>query len=310
MKWPGSANPGPMTHGRTMISNDSFWLLAFGFLLLASTSVLLVSRTWWAVLPALAMQATLFVGLMEAFHQSVHNNLHSNRLVNDLIGRVLGAHLGFQFTCYKRFHGRHHARLNKHDDPEKLLYVRQISRHEQLLAPGWQLLQSTRIVNTGQFLLPSDESPTSYELWANYVFKIVIITLTVAYPVAFILAYWLPFILFSYVESILAQSQHYFWTETCDGRKVDHKASLNIELPAAIRFMMLNTNYHATHHIAPRTKWYKMHAASRSLITNQSVPTLTFSAFFHSWRLEPRRWKTHPDHAPIDRAIDAHVIAE
>lgn len=284
---------------------DSVYLLAIAVLLVGSTCGLAVVRTWYLLIPLLLCQALLFVGLMEAFHQAVHRNLHAHRAINNALGRLLGAHLGFSFTCYRRFHNQHHARANHSDDPEKLLYQREISVMEQCLAPGWHLFKSTMIVNRGDFLQASDTRIASYERASVVVFKVGALVLTLAFPMPMIFAYWLPFIIFTYIESIVSQSQHYFWPQTPVDHRVDHAASLNLTLPSPISFLLLNTNYHATHHVAPRTKWYAMpHARPSVSGAAKALATMDFWTFARSWIRVPRRWASGDvQTADADRAI-------
>ncbi|MCW5257157.1 hypothetical protein D5038_12580 [Verminephrobacter aporrectodeae subsp. tuberculatae] len=245
---------------------DSLWLGAFGSVLVAN-SLLLVhasSPSWYAWL-GVPIQGLLFAGMMEGFHQAVHFNLNDWRPANMLLGRLIGAHLGLGFTAYRRFHLEHHALTNTPGDPEKAFYGKAIPAWMMFLAPFVALMRNANVINRGEYVPDGEHRNHRRELISLVVARVLMVALTVIYPLQIFWLYWAPYLVFFIVELMISQSQHYFSSERPVAPKgIEHYAEgMNIRLPAVLGFFILYTNHHATHHVKASLKWYEVHAQSR-----------------------------------------------
>lgn len=99
-------------------------------------------------------------------------------------------------------------------------------------------------------------------------------------PVKMIMAWYLPFFLYTFVEFFLTQSEHY-GTEEKGGSgfvplAIQYGVSWNLKLPAIIEFMVARRNLHAEHHLYPGIHWSR---ASDKKIGR----TLPLSDYMRSW---------------------------
>ncbi|KVC85036.1 hypothetical protein BGV71_09855 [Burkholderia ubonensis] len=203
--------------------------------------------------------------MMEGFHQAVHFNLHDWRPVNTLLGRLFGAHLGLGFTAYRRFHLEHHALTNTPDDPERAFYEKAVPAWMMFLAPFVALVRNANVINRGAYVPDGDLRSHQRELISLVIVRILMMTLTVAYPLQMLWLHWAPYLVFFLVELMISQSQHYFSAERRAAPKgLEHyEEGVNIRLPAVLGFLILYTNHHATHHVKASLKWYQVPAQSR-----------------------------------------------
>jgi fatty acid desaturase len=245
---------------------DSLWLGAVGVALVVNSFLLIYPATsgWYAWI-GVPLQGLLFVGLMEGFHQAVHFNLHDWRPANMLLGRLFGAHLGLGFTAYRRFHLEHHALTNTPGDPERFFYEKAIPAWMMFLVPFVALARNANVINRGVYVPQDERSSHRRELLSLIVARVLMLALTIFYPLPMLWLYWMPYLVFFLVELMISQSQHYFSTERPIAPKgVEHYAEgVNIRLPAALEFLILYTNHHATHHAKASLKWYEIPGQSR-----------------------------------------------
>lgn len=96
----------------------------------------------------------------------------------------------------------------------------------------------------------------------------------------------LPLLVFSCIEFLMAQSQHYQMPDLkIAPRGAEHYlAGTNIAIPHPLAFMMLFTNLHATHHSRPAVKWYQTPAMLVEDIRQGTAGQPTnFLAFLINW---------------------------
>jgi fatty acid desaturase len=254
------------TINRRIAVRDSLWLGAVGAVLVANSLLMVhpASPGWYAWL-GVPIQGLLFVGMMEGFHQAVHFNLHDWRPANMLLGRLFGALLGLGFTAYRRFHLEHHALTNTPSDPERFFYEKAISAGMMFLVPFVALVRNANVINRGAYVPEGEYRSHRNELLSLVAARSLMVALTIFYPLSMLWLYWVPYLVFFLVELMIAQSQHYFSAERPVAPKgVEHYAEgVNIRLPAALGFLILYTNHHATHHVKASLKWYEVPAQSR-----------------------------------------------
>ncbi len=264
------------------IFEDTLYLLVF--------TALAVSNSWalasgsspsWFVPISVLFQGFMFVGLMEAFHQTVHMNLYPWRPLNIFLGRLMGAHLGLGFTAYRRFHMTHHSTTNTPSDPEKAFYQSPASTLGLLFYPFVYLFRNAGVVNKGAYLRLKDRSAHRFEMATVLLFRIGTVAVTFYYPMQMLMAYWLPYYVFFYIELYMSQSQHYFSYEQQKApRGIEHyKAGVNVSLPWPFGFLCMYTNLHATHHVKASIKWYKTPSITRRDASH--VVSIGFLSFLH-----------------------------
>lgn len=260
------------------------WLLAFS------------NAPLWYLPIGIILQGFIFVGTMEAFHQAVHMNLHPWRPLNIFLGRLTGAHLGLGFQAYRRFHMTHHSTTNTPRDPEKAFYEKPASVLGMFAYPFVYLFRNANVINKGAYLRPEEVSAHRLEVISTLLFRLMTIAVTYFYPLQMLLAYWLPYIVFFYVELFLSQSQHYFSNERNRAPRGDehYAEGVNVNLPWPLDYLCLYTNQHATHHVKSSIKWYDTPAMSRR--DAQQVVSIGFFEFLHAClTYGPRAWRLADD---------------
>lgn len=271
---------------------DTLHLFVYSTVVSANTWLLVAGGPSWYLPAGIVIQGFIFVGTMEAFHQAVHMNLHPWRPFNILLGRLTGAHLGLGFSAYRRFHMTHHSTTNTADDPEKAFYEKPATTLGMLVYPFVYLVRNANVINRGSYLRPEEVTAHRLELFSSLAFRIGTITVTYFHPFPMLLAYWLPFLVFFYIELFLSQSQHYFSTECQKApRGIEHYAEgVNVNLPWPLDYLCLYTNLHATHHVKASIKWYETPSMTKRDASH--VVSIGLIAFLHACLTKgPRRWR-------------------
>ena len=276
------------------VLRDTFFLLIYSVIVgLNSWYLTNIQGPYWVTALSLIAQGFIFVGFMEAFHQAVHMNLHPWKPVNMVLGWLTGAQLGLGFSAYRRFHITHHSNTNTADDPEKAFYVKPASRFGLILYPFVYLFRNASIVNSGKYLSQNELTAHRLEMTSVFIFRVITLIATYFYPLQMLMAYWLPYYLFFYLELLISQSQHYFSDEQLKApRGIEHyQASVNIDLPWPLGFLCMHTNLHATHHVRASTKWYETPFSTRK--DKQHIVNVGFIKFVHlTMSNGARQWRT------------------
>lgn len=275
----------------TMFKDTYYMLLYLSVLFINTIIVIYYIDNYWLLPICVFIQGIIFVGFMEGFHQAVHSNLFSVRPVNTVFGFIFGAFLGISFIAYKRFHITHHATTNTSKDPEKLFYNDKLATYKIILFPFAFLLKTATIVNKGEYLKEEDKLMHSVAKTINIIFPLIPIVLTIFYFKIMLFVYWLPYLVFFYVEIFMSQSQHYFSAERESAlRSQDqYKDSVNILLPWPLGFLCLYTNHHATHHVQASLKWYD--TPKRTKLDSDKVFSMNFLTFISKCIKGTRQWK-------------------
>ena len=228
-----------------------------------------------------AVTAPLHYGLM---HETMHGHLFAKEKVDRCIGRALGVLLGLPWETMRFGHLAHHSQ-NRHsfDRPEAwqpgqprfpaalIYYFKLLIGHalSYALVPLATLLPVT---TTRSVLNRLDSNPESAPLRAaalrtftNMKRRNAIRFDLAAIVVSFALAVWLwaaAWPVFACciaarwsVLSLLDNAPHY-------GMPLDSGLDArNTALPSFARVLVMNGNYHGTHHHAPQLRWHELPAA-------------------------------------------------
>lgn len=263
------------------------------YCLLIANSTFLVVEGWslW-LLPSIILQSFMLLGLVEAFHQSVHGNLFPGRTMNLFFGILNGLLLGANFYSYRQLHAKHHMYSNTRNDPEQDFYRGASGRLLTLLIVPAIVSRNVQISNGSKHLVPEHQQK-KYQLNNIAVLLVTLlgVALLIIYPAEVVRVFLLPLIIFYYVEFFMAQSQHY----NTDYLAIDRptlddqlRVSTDIRLPYPIGFLMMFTNYHATHHYAQKTKWYDSPKMAKTIEGRREMGYLSFLKTW--WRDGRRTW--------------------
>lgn len=265
------------------------------FVLAVATNTTLICRTSAiGVLAALmALQAILMIGCQEAKHLSVHGTFFRNRRLNDAMGIACAALFGVNFIAYRYFHFEHHRATCTEADPEGRLYsLSWRTRWIWLLAPVELPWVAWHIGRTAWPMVPERKRVQRLValLWMA-VFGMLIVTGLLIAPVAIVCAYLIPLALFSWLDFLLTQAEHYgvAVTPTSNGRD-PQAVSHDIVLPLGLGWLTLHRALHGVHHGNPAIRWFE---APRALKRNRSAVLVSYGAFACRWLANgPRLWVT------------------
>lgn len=261
--------------------------------LLVMNSIYLASSDWdYLLLPFIVIQSLMLLGLVEAFHQCVHGNLFPQRAMNIVFGIINGLVLGANFYSYRQLHGKHHMYSNTRNDPEQEFYRGASGRLITLLIIPFIVTRNVQVSNNSKHLVP-DSQKRVYALNNIAVFLVTILGIValVLYTDLALRVFLVPLMIFYYIEFFIAQSQHYNTDYIDQDRITPEKqleVSVDIKLPYYIGFLMLFTNYHATHHYAQRTKWYDSPVVAKGISNRREIGFMSFLKIW--WRDGRRTW--------------------
>jgi fatty acid desaturase len=234
-----------------------------------------------ALVLLLALTTPLHYGLM---HETMHGHLFGNERWDRAIGRLLGILLGLPWETMRFGHLAHHS-LNRHsyDRPEVLrpgqarlaaaivYYFKLIVGHalSYVLMPLPALLPTSTtahvlsLAGTGPeveqlrrralrtFTNSKRRSAVRVDIFAVFIlFGMAMWVWGPAWPVfaACVVARWS-------MQSLLDNAPHY-------GMPLDSGLDArNTSIPAPLRWLLMNGNYHGIHHHAPQLRWRALPAA-------------------------------------------------
>ena len=246
------------------------------------------------------LQALLLMGCQEAKHQAVHRNFLGNRRANDLVGTLCAALVGVNFIAYRHYHFRHHQAPCTDDDPEGSLYAMSWrTRWIWLLAPLEVPWVAFHLNRTAWPMVPTRQHTARAAAAAcMLVFWVLLGLLAWHFSQVVLWAYFIPLMLFSWIDFLQTQAEHYGASGLPPGHRHDPSEVTNdLVLPAGLGWLTLHGSLHRVHHRHPGLRWFE--APSR-LRQDASAAPVSFAAFARRWLREgPRRWTRGGD-APTD----------
>lgn len=275
---------------------DALWVMSF-----MTTWGLLITfwDTWWAIV-LVPLFSVFLAGLSEALHQTVHLNLFGrSRKWNGLVGKFAGALVSIDFDTYRAFHLKHHQTANSPADPERQFYNDPAYVE---LAKTWRGLSTKKKVRLA-FRLSGMLAQAVATIVGNAPFVRVVgwaVPLVIAglgyleglfflIPVKVFIAWYLPRLLFLFMDLLFAQSEHY-GTSMVEGAgphstvsyKVQYENSWNLKLPAIIEYLVISRNLHAEHHLKPSIHW----SQARTQKSERTLPLGKYMSML--WKEGPR----------------------
>lgn len=273
-----------MREGRAVPYKDLGWFLIFLACFAATVAARFVvdSHVVWVV--ASVLEGFCLIGFVEAFHQACHNNLLGRGRTNVIVGSLIGAMLGTSYPAYRRFHLLHHAFTNVDTDPEVDFFQKRSGRIATLLTVPLKVAGYSNVVNSAKYLArPRDLRLHKLCLGLTWAIRLLLVAFLVSDPRGFAFSVAIPFVVFTYLEFFITQSQHYESPVLrAAPRGMEHYAvSVNIAMPRFLAFLCLNTNMHATHHVGPARKWYTAYLDVAK--DGKEKDIVAFSAFLRRW---------------------------
>lgn len=260
----------------------------------AANTVLICRTSSCCLLVALTiLQALLLVGCQEAKHLSVHGTFFSNRYLNDAVGIVCAALFGVNFFTYRYFHFAHHRATCTEADPEGRLYsLSWRTRWIWLLAPVELPWVAWHIGRTAWPMAPANKRLQRHLAlgWMATFGLLIVAGLRVA-PGAIACAYLIPLLMFSWIDFILTQAEHYgvaiaSMSHNRDPRSISH----DIVLPFGLGWVTLHRALHRVHHGNPSLRWFQTPGALKA---DATATPLAYGMFARRWFASgPRLWLT------------------
>lgn len=259
------------------------------FLLLLATSYWLISYADILIAKVLfsILQGLLLVGVLEAVHQSTHQNFFTARWANKYVGMALGLGILIHFARYRFFHAHHHAYTATQLDPERSLYLGATKNGALsfVLAP-YSYLLFAYIVFASRFVAYSHKKDERLNTILFVSFLAAMLVGSFWYPTLFLFHYWLPLFVFSWLDFLFNQAEHYGSKEISGDSDPIHVTN-DLLLPRFISFLILFRTFHRVHHISPKTPWFLMPAEYKAI----GLPGMPFKYFLRKYFQEgPRQW--------------------
>lgn len=255
-------------------------VIAYHGLLLLALPLFLSSSSHWAVviLPIICCSIAQW-GLI---HEAIHKHLHPHRAVNEFMGRLLAILLGTSFHVLRFGHLMHHQ-LNRQWQSEMVTKTTWNSR----ITYYWHLfagLYVTEVLST--FLLAITPNVVIRHAARRYLFRhceqaaessirfffhrgmihslrFDALSIAILYGTSFYLygIYWpvlvLAIILRAVTISFMDNIYHY------ETPADNSRAAKELSMPPWLQLLMLNSNYHETHHLHPDVPWTLLPAQHR-----------------------------------------------
>ncbi|BEN14203.1 hypothetical protein SMETP3_46910 (plasmid) [Serratia marcescens] len=253
--------------------------LAFHFCIFITNCLVIALSPWWVLPPFILLQAFFFVGFFEAFHQTVHYRLVKNRRVNIFLGHVFGAMFNSSFYAYRGFHLKHHSKLNKFNDPERLLFKSKKNSSSfivNLIRTPYNSYKNSMIFNSsGIFVNDIEREKNKLSKAINIAFTIAIILFLIFYYKLFLCLIGFPIIVFLVVEYFIGHSQHYYCSDNYSFHNktssIMNEDTTDLKLPRMLSFIILHANLHAIHHTRPGTSWSNAWSENNKLIASGDI---------------------------------------
>ncbi len=241
------------------------------------------------------LQAWFMVGLFELMHQAAHRRFVTSGVWNETLGNLAAALIGLNFTAFRYFHLEHHRHTCDEGDPEGLIYSNVArSRWNWLIAPVLHGAAVWRINQLASRFVPA--SRRADWMGSNAMLALVLVGLVlwlVLAPRSFLLCYLLPFLLFTWLDYLFSQAEHY----GAKVRGIDDSVNvanltLDLRMPRWISLLMLHRNLHRVHHVWPRTRWFEAPSFLPALDRAQPGRVISLTGFIARWLTQgPRQWQ-------------------
>jgi fatty acid desaturase len=267
--------------------------------MLLALVILTHAHAAWARMTALVVFCVLGHSLFSLIHEAEHDKLLPGRRANALAGAWLSAFFPASFTILRAAHLAHHAR-NRTDEelidyyrPEESRFLKTAKYYGLLAGTLWL---GTAVLSVLMCFIPSRflPEPSSGEGDADLRSYVSFVSRADAWRIrcetAFTIVLWLSiaWLLSLGIEALIAyllfgfiwSTQQFIYHVRTPLHLVE--GSRDLHMSPVFAFLLLNMNYHLTHHRHPRVPWNALPGLA------DSKPTASYLATWARSLLPPR----------------------
>lgn len=254
---------------------------------------------WWALLFSVFL-AFVLSGFLNAMHDCVHHAHLRSKLGNRIAGAAWATPLMLNFTIYRHKHLVHHRLTGVEGDTESPDHFENVREYLRALSglPFWPLFAKALSRNSrGRFpaIIDSDERRRGARLdnWIVVGWLTSMAVLTVFFPFAVLVAYWLPLFFVMPAAAIMSIPEHYGLWGTSDVMRNTRTVVSN----AFVRYFLWNGNYHAEHHRYPAVASVNLHRLHKAMPQPHPVQSKSYVSFH--WGLARALMKGDRDYGKL-----------
>jgi fatty acid desaturase len=236
---------------------------------------------WWAVLLSVFL-AFVLSGFLNAMHDCVHKGHLRSKLGNRIAGAAWATPLMLNFTIYRHKHLVHHRLTGVAGDTEAPQHFETAREYAHALSgvQFWPLLVRALARNCrGRFpqLIDSAERRRDARIdsWVVVCWLALMAALTVFFPFAVLIGYWLPLFFVMPAAAILSIPEHYGLWGTPDVMRNTRTVVSN----GFVRYFLWNGNYHAEHHRFPAVASVNLHRLHKAMPRPHPVQSKSYIDF-------------------------------
>ena len=204
----------------------------------------------WVVM-GLSLSSTVF-----AYHEGTHGVLFRNRRLNTLLGTFWSCTVLTSYASYLHSHREHHRKTNVPGDPQEFKEFRSVLEYVlfTLFASTVYTLillyrSACTVFGRGPAYMRRHRRQVGLDLLLTAAFIAGAVALTVAFPLAMLAFYWVPFLIQGAVVTPLVNiPEHYGLPRGQFSALVTTRTTTTT---AVLRFFVWHNNFHAEHHMHP-----------------------------------------------------------
>jgi fatty acid desaturase len=236
---------------------------------------------WWA--PAFSVfLAFMLTGFLNAVHDCVHRAHLRSKLGNRIAGAAWGTPIALNFTIYRHLHLIHHRFTGVEGDTERPFHFEKATDYLHAVSgvSYWPALAKSIFAKSrGKFPDAVSQADRRRDAlidnWLIVGWLALMVILTVLFPFALLVAYWLPLVLVVPMAMILSIPEHYGLWGTSDVMR----NTRTIRSCALVRYFMWNGNYHAEHHRYPAVASVNLHRLHKAMPVPHPVQEKSYVRF-------------------------------
>lgn len=236
---------------------------------------------WWAPLFSVFL-AFVLTGFLNAAHDCVHRAHLRSRLGNRIAGVAWGVPITMNFSMYRLEHLVHHRLTGVEGDTEAPMHFEKAREYFHALSgvSFWPVLAKFIIKNSRNDFpeiinTPERRRAAQVDNWLIVGWLAVMVTLTVFFPFALLIAYWLPLFLVMPAAMIMSMPEHYGLWGTPDVMRNTRTVRSNW----FVRYFIWNGNYHAEHHRYPAVASVNLHRLHKAMPQPHPVEVKSYLGF-------------------------------
>lgn len=238
---------------------------------------------WWGLAFSVFL-AFVLTGFLNAVHDCVHRAHLRSKRANRIAGALWGTPITVNFTVYRNEHLVHHRFTGVAGDTEAPMDFDDARSYFHALSgiSFWPLLLRFIVKNArGKFpgIINSAERRRDARLdnWVVIGWLALMAGLTVFFPFALLVAYWLPLFLVMPAAMVLSIPEHYGLWGTPDVMRNTRTVRSN----AVVRYFIWNGNYHAEHHRYPAVSSVNLHRLHKAMPQPHPVQAKSYIRFHY-----------------------------